>query len=175
VAKSTDATRVSAKDLTEKQCNDCNEVKPAADFYRLKSGYLYSRCKACHYIRTEENRAKRKDHYRELERKRYHAGGKVRKRWEKIRAKYGLTREDYDLLVAAQGGVCAICLEPFPADDITVPGDWDAPAVDHCHETGVVRGILHRRCNLAIEFLLTDEQAARARDYLKQSVSATTP
>lgn len=41
-------------------------------------------------------------------------------------------------------------------------------SVDHCHDTGAVRGILHRRCNLALEFLLSDAETQRARDYLRR-------
>lgn len=53
--------------------------------------------------------------------------------------KLGLSREDYDAALAAQGGGCAIC--------------WKAETgvrshhVDHDHATGRFRGILCARCN----------------------------
>jgi acetyltransferase-like isoleucine patch superfamily enzyme len=54
--------------------------------------------------------------------------------------KYGLTQEGFDQLFASQSGLCGICFEPL---DETV-------AVDHCHETDAVRGLLHRGCNAAL-------------------------
>jgi hypothetical protein len=55
---------------------------------------------------------------------------------------YRLTEEQYQTLLAAQGGACVIChKEP----------DADRPlAVDHCHATGVVRALLCNLCNLMI-------------------------
>ncbi len=72
---------------------------------------------------------------------------------------YGLTIEDYEGLFDAQGGVCAICLTP--------PFEGKALVVDHDHETGAVRGLLHHTCNTAIG-LLDDspEIVARAAAYL---------
>lgn len=49
--------------------------------------------------------------------------------------KYGLTQEDYQALLAAQGGTCATC------------SATDQLCVDHCHATGQVRGILCFVCN----------------------------
>src|SRR5690625_1037246 len=43
-----------------------------------------------------------------------------------------------------QGGVCPVCTEPI---DIKVKGEAVA---DHNHETGEIRGILHRSCNAAL-------------------------
>lgn len=54
--------------------------------------------------------------------------------------KYGLSIADYDVLAEKQNGVCAICGEP----------DKQRLAVDHNHETGVVRGLLCRLCNLGL-------------------------
>lgn len=51
----------------------------------------------------------------------------------KLRARYGITLEQYEALSDAQGGVCAVCRQP--------PGD-KALAVDHDHRTGLVRGLL---------------------------------
>ncbi len=56
--------------------------------------------------------------------------------------KYGITIEQYDELLASQGGCCAICgREPRP--DISLH-------LDHDHESGQLRGILCFRCNNAL-------------------------
>jgi hypothetical protein len=57
--------------------------------------------------------------------------------------KYGLTKEQYDALVEAAGGTCQICGVAF----------GDEFHVDHCHETGLVRGLLCRRCNYALGWM----------------------
>jgi len=53
-------------------------------------------------------------------------------------SKYGLTFGDVERLVAFQGGRCAIC------------GEKARLVVDHCHTSGRVRGLLCRRCNVAL-------------------------
>ena len=58
-------------------------------------------------------------------------------------AKYGITIEDYEKLLVSQNGVCAICSgEPDTR--------WKILAVDHCHKTGKVRGLLCMTCNTMI-------------------------
>lgn len=65
----------------------------------------------------------------------------VRKR--RLMRDFGMTVEDYDKLLAKQGGGCAICKV-----QINVAGK--RLAVDHDHQTGVVRGILCDLCNTAL-------------------------
>ncbi|MFJ4093458.1 endonuclease VII domain-containing protein [Kitasatospora sp. NPDC089913] len=75
-------------------------------------------------------------------------------------ATYGLTSEEYSLLLAAQGGRCAICQE-------TRRGNL---AVDHCHTTEAIRGLLCNRCNgqlLARGARDRPEVLRRAADYLE--------
>lgn len=67
--------------------------------------------------------------------------------------KYNLTVDQFDAMVLSQNGVCAICRKA-PKSGFTL-------CVDHCHETGVVRGLLCNRCNSAIGLL--DEDPARIR------------
>ncbi|GAB3912657.1 hypothetical protein GCM10029964_120830 [Kibdelosporangium lantanae] len=55
---------------------------------------------------------------------------------------YGLTLTQIEELKARQGGVCAICGE--------VP---ERAVVDHCHKTGLVRGILCNACNRGMGML----------------------
>lgn len=50
-------------------------------------------------------------------------------------------------LKTKQGGLCAVCLKPI---DVTKMGRDSDYVVDHCHETGVIRGVLHRSCNAAL-------------------------
>ena len=149
-----------------KTCVTCQAEKSLDEFYRDKnrSDGLYPHCKACHYERTSTWRSLNIERVRELERERYHAGGKHRKKAEKRLRKYGLTPEQYDALLARQRFMCPICELPFAEDGPS--GDWDIASVDHDHATGQVRGILHRRCNLALELGLTAEDWKRADAYL---------
>lgn len=59
--------------------------------------------------------------------------------------KYGITLADYAGLLADQDGACAICktLSPGGAHDHRFH-------VDHCYDTGRVRGLLCFDCNTAI-------------------------
>jgi hypothetical protein len=73
-----------------------------------------------------------------------------------LRRKYGITEATRDEMIASQAGVCCICLA--------------APAtqVDHCHETGRVRGVLCFNCNSGLGLLRDDPEAMyRAADYLE--------
>ena len=53
---------------------------------------------------------------------------------------YKLTVEQYDVILAYQGGVCYACHQPEPVKGRRL-------SVDHDHETGLVRGLLCSRCN----------------------------
>ena len=46
-------------------------------------------------------------------------------------------------LKEAQGGLCQLCGKPI---DTTIKGEG---VIDHDHDTGEIRGILHRSCNAA--------------------------
>jgi hypothetical protein len=155
--------------MTEKVCKDCASTRPISDYYVSKAGYAYPRCKACHLVRTNALRAENRDAVNERGRARYRAAPESKLAYHRLR-RYGLDQDDYDALMAAQDGLCPICVLPFivPIRQEGRWTSWDLPSIDHDHETGAVRGILHRRCNLALEFLPTDEELARARAYLAQ-------
>jgi hypothetical protein len=76
-----------------------------------------------------------------------------------IQSRYGLTAEDYLAMHEEQNGLCAICGQPS--------SDGTRLAVDHDHETGKVRQLLCRSCNMALGFLRdSPETARRATEYL---------
>ncbi len=61
------------------------------------------------------------------------------KQWLKL--EYKLSPEDYQTMFDAQNGVCAICGE------IERTKLGKKLAVDHCHKTGKIRGLLCFKCN----------------------------
>lgn len=81
------------------------------------------------------------------------------RRAQNLKKNFGLTIEQYDALLLAQGGTCAICRE--------VCGTGKRLAVDHDHETGEIRGLLCFDCNSGIG-KLKDNRALllRAAEYL---------
>jgi hypothetical protein len=66
-----------------------------------------------------------------------------------LKAKYGITPEEFDRMADAQQGLCGIC------------GEDKQLVVDHCHDTGRVRGLLCRQCNAAIGQLRDDPALLR--------------
>ena len=79
-----------------------------------------------------------------------------KRRARKIKSLYGRTVEDIDGIRLAQDGKCAICQRERSL------------VIDHCHRSGVVRGLLCNPCNGAIGFL-GDQYASLmvAAEYLR--------
>jgi hypothetical protein len=125
-----------------KWCPDCDAVKPLADFARTaaKTTGYHSYCLPCHNARGNETRQRLYGGSRE-----YH-----------LRRRYGITGSDFDEMLAAQQGRCAICGAPGPQH------------VDHDHRNGWVRGILCFNCNGGLgQFKDDPKLLAGAYTYLK--------
>lgn len=77
----------------------------------------------------------------------------------RTKASFGISIEEYDAILARQGGVCAICRQRPVSKRL---------AVDHDHATGEVRGLLCSRCNHDLLGALHDslEVALRVVAYL---------
>lgn len=142
-----------------KICPKCREEKPGVDFTRNKNypdgRWVY--CKACDAARrqTPEYIVKRKARL-----KVWRAKDPRRQPRAMRKHKYGITHDEFEKLMESQGHGCAICWEDF--DEATAQ-------VDHDHETGAVRGLLCRQCNLGLgnfreDLCLLD----RAAKYLKE-------
>lgn len=73
---------------------------------------------------------------------------------------YGITLDAYNELFKKQKGLCALCgKSPFKEN----------MCVDHDHETGKVRGLLHKKCNTALGLLNDDPKLVyRAVLYLRR-------
>jgi hypothetical protein len=76
----------------------------------------------------------------------------------KAAVRCGLEAEQYKQLLTEQNGVCAICRQK-PNGDRNL-------AVDHCHQSGRIRGLLCAACNLSLGAMQDDPDALRrAADY----------
>jgi hypothetical protein len=74
--------------------------------------------------------------------------------------KYGITVDQRDRMVEEQDGKCLICSAVFD--------EKNKPNVDHCHATGVVRGILCNQCNKGLGCFRDDtESMSKAISYLR--------
>lgn len=148
---------------TEKKCSHCKETKRLEDFpiARKTATGRGAYCRPCAKIRHRKWQIKNRSKIRALDKK-YRDSKKdcpeYRKRqklardrfrstpkgilldfrsW--LRSAYDIGLTEYERLYFNQQGRCAIC-DGKP--------DGERPlAVDHCHKTGKVRGLLCQRCN----------------------------
>lgn len=119
-----------------RQCHRCGAIKPLSAFDR---GGKSGPCKAC---RSKAARAST-------------IANAERVLDSHLRRTFGITLAQYNELAVEQGGVCAICRMP-PS------GRVSRLVVDHCHETGRVRGLLCKPCNSGIGHLRDSADVVRA-------------
>lgn len=80
-----------------------------------------------------------------------------------LKKKYGITLEQYEAMEHTQNHVCKICEKPQT-------GRYQNLAVDHCHTSGKVRGLLCDYCNRGIGMLKDDPKTIEAAlKYLTQN------
>lgn len=105
------------------------------------------------YLKRKEERAKCKIPLT--------SNGFTKSQEQRLKYLYGLTPEKYKALFDAQGGKCAICRNSGKL------------VVDHDHQTGYVRGLLHFDCNTAIGLFRDKPTSIRAAArYLEKSAKA---
>ena len=133
--------------FNEMTCTKCNLTKPIADFGDMPTATFGKklRCRACERFRQrKQEETKRNCPYGRI--KIHHKSRKTR-----LRKLYGMTIADYDIMLHSQNGLCAICGKPETAKRHDKHnGEIRDMAVDHCHETGKVRGLLCCNCNQGI-------------------------
>lgn len=141
-----------------KQCAVCRQWIDTTLDARKWRGRNRKVCPACAYLRDKKYREGNADKRRQARARHYQENKEVLKgksreyrrnnpnasRDQNLRNKYGITLEQKQALLKAQGGKCAVC-------GATKPGgkrDW---CTDHDHETGKVRGVVCHRCNWAMQ------------------------
>lgn len=165
--------------MHSKACRICGTAKPLGEFHRaagMRDGHR-NECRDCF-------RALSRDRYRR-NRERYIAGVKrwqqensdrlneyrrARRQLPEVKRQqrsgyylrtYGVSADDVDAMLEAQGGGCAICLRR--------PERQASLHLDHDHQTGWLRGVLCSTCNQALGHLRDDPVLIeRAVVYLRQ-------
>jgi len=129
-----------------KICKTCLLNKKLNDFYSKPSGKggLDANCKTCIYnkskVRKQSNPAKHYDinkAWRQKNPDKYKDG--------QLKIKFGITLEIYNQMLLTQHKSCAICKKHESEFDQKF-------AVDHCHETGKIRGLLCGACNKGLGY-----------------------
>lgn len=159
-----------------KRCKKCGQWKPTTEFYRsagMQDGYRND-CKGCNLAakaarykanpqpcidRVKRWQQENPDRLNATRRRRRELPEvKRRERAAHLMRKFGITIEQYEEMLAIQGGGCAICGR--------LPGKISLH-VDHDHETGRIRGCLCFRCNNALgDFAENGDWLVAAANYL---------
>lgn len=127
-----------------KQCPRCEQEKPPEEFYAAKTASgLSTYCKVCTCERQRDYGQRKAEEIRESRKAaRQTPEGQRKSRDRDLRRHYGIDLTTLERMISAQGGRCAICDDVFVSNKHT--------HVDHCHVTGVIRGILCSLCNLML-------------------------
>ena len=121
------------------RCNKCKQDLPLESFAKVTKGKVY-RCKQC-------DKQYRQEHSNQI-------------REYQLQYKFGITLEQYELLLKEQGYSCAICKKPSTRKRL---------AVDHCHTTGKVRGLLCSHCNQGLGHFMDNQTILEnSLNYLKK-------
>jgi hypothetical protein len=136
-----------------KTCHKCGRDKTEDEFQkRTDTGKLRNDCREC---RSADNL------------RRYHTKTSTREATARasykyvLKKRYGITLDQYCAIHEAQRGRCAICGTESCATGKRL-------AVDHCHKTGKIRGLLCQACNTAIGKLKDDpDLIRRAASYVE--------
>lgn len=135
-------------------CGDCGEEKPHEALGLCATCYMRAR------RTTPEGRAGYNKYMRSWREKNPGPDRSDYLRNHSYGLLYNITLADYDEMLEAQGGKCAICGR-------TPEEEGRRLSVDHDHKTGQVRGLLCRNCNAALGFFQDDfHLLRRAINYL---------
>ena len=142
-----------SKDGKDSYCKECKKVK-------AKMAYTKNPEKVIGYSKKWQRL--NREQYLESRKVNNKKTADLRREWG-YQKDFGITIADYDEMYILQSGCCAIC----GTHQSKLPKRL---AVDHCHETRKVRGLLCSKCNIGIGFLDDSVQILRnAITYLEMA------
>lgn len=124
----------------QRLCRKCGKWRdPQSDFHKNGSTAdgLANLCKPCANANTL----------------RWGADNEDRRRTGSYMRRYGISLDEYNALLKRQKNRCAICRAK--------PSKRRILDVDHCHESGKIRGLLCNPCNMAVGLIKNNPRTAR--------------
>ena len=118
-------------------CYKCKLTKTINEFRKCDLNVRYCLCKQCH------------KQYRIIQEKK-----------AALKRKYNLSLEEYEIMKLNQNYLCKICGKPETKTHNASNTLIDL-SVDHCHETGKIRGLLCSSCNIGIGYLKHSSELLR--------------
>lgn len=112
-----------------KKCTKCGVEKPLSEFHKHKSGKngIRAQCKNCRYPPRKKKTPEETKHYIK--------STAFERRW-------GFPIEHFNTMLEKQKHKCLICNKIFE--------NSKKSHLDHCHTTGIIRGILCTNCNIGL-------------------------
>lgn len=171
--------------MSEQTCTACKILKPLSEFYKRQNDPpLYkTHCKECFnerrkdYQKSDKGRDIQRRSYKkwragniELARKLSREGNRKARAEDprrfksyELKARYGISLEEYEAILEKQNTGCAICAAKEP-------GGVGMFHVDHCHNSSKVRGLLCSECNMGLgKFKDSAALLTLALNYLTQT------
>lgn len=140
-----------------KWCYKCREIKDLSEFYVAKrnANGVQSFCKSCARDISSSWRSRNRTVNR-----RYGLN------W-RLKYKFNMSLDEYNVLLETQEHKCAICGRP---EMVTRNGIPKMMCIDHDHDTGKVRGLLCNNCNRGIGLIGEDpDWLQKAINYLSSN------
>lgn len=118
-----------------KRCSRCQVDKPPNQFWKDSSRHdgLNHNCNTCSSAKFKKWKDEHPRHVKS----------------HRLKALYGITQDEFDVMAEELNHTCPICLKEGPL------------AVDHCHDTGKIRGLICRQCNSGLGFLGDNVETVR--------------
>lgn len=135
-----------------RKCRTCHIYTQTIRFPYRKSNHLCDvvkyTCDTCHKLNRRRRDPQRNSRYKHT---------------------YGITLDQYNVMLKSQQGRCAICRRP--QKDL-----FKHLSIDHCHKTGNIRGLLCIPCNLGLgSFKDCPDLLRHASNYLRQTTTYKEP
>lgn len=160
-------------------CKFCKEELPkTTEYFYVSNNKFDNRCRECRHIlyllNSDSKRVSAKERYKRkkelilsqatlyyeknrekiLESKKvFWSRNKEKKRTYRLEKKFLISEQDIRDMMDTQRGCCDIC-----KISLVSPESTRSFAVDHCHSSGKVRGLLCNNCNTAIGLFLDNKE-----------------
>ena len=151
-----------------KKCTKCGKEKDLEMFHKDKhnpDGFTYA-CKECRnnsyneYYKNNPEKQQLKNNSQKINRKLYYESknGIESSRRSHLKRNFGITLEEYNILLEKQEYKCAICngYETSYRNEVL--------SVDHNHNTNKIRGLLCNTCNRGLGLFKDNEDLLKKRN-----------